>query len=266
MRNRKYAYLCFSYLKWVDDFVDNPNIDKNKKLKFVENQLRLLSSICKGEEADLNSNEEVFLYYCINYAISIDKHNVIKEGKESIESIAMDANRLFNNGIFSASELNDYGIKTVRPVFNLSYYALIPSIELPQNNKYAGRFIWFVLNLRDFFEDIDSGYINISREELKKYEIDRHNLQTKNLTVWMKDKYEEYMSVLNEDITILSYMPIKVKLFWGPIYPYMIYELIRIKVYNYEIRRKLKKNLVKEFKVFTQTFSLSVKFFLRIFI
>ncbi|HSP89078.1 MAG TPA: squalene/phytoene synthase family protein [Ignavibacteriaceae bacterium] len=263
---RKYVYMCFNYLKWVDDFVDNPGIDKSDKLNFIENQLHLLSNLSKGDKVDLKSNEEYFLYYLIQYANSIINYDLIKEIRNSVESIQMDVNRLFKDGIFSFSQLNQYIDKLNRPVFNLTCIFLLPSVKIPENNKYVGKFVWKVLILRDFFEDLDSGYINISREEIEKYNLNIFDLKNDgNRFNWMKDKFSEYLNVLNEDIMIFKSIPLKVKLFWIPIYPQMIYELLKIKNYDYRFGIKHKRYFIKELKVYFQTFLLSIKFLARVF-
>jgi hypothetical protein len=264
--SRKLGYLCFNYLKWVDDFVDNPMNNKNDKLEFVENQLMLISDLSAGKEVELKSNEENFLYHFIKYSDSINNHELIKELRTSVESIEMDALRLNNNGIFSANELNQYLDKVVRPVFNLTYYLLYPSVNILTENEYVGKFIWKVLILRDFFEDIDSGYINISGEDIEKYNLDVNNIKNDiNRIEWMKDKYPESVAILAEDVEIFRSMPLKIRLFWSPIYPFMIYELLRIKIYDYKFGEKHKKNFERELKVYSKWLPLSIKTMLKIF-
>ena len=262
----KYLYLCFNYLKWVDDFVDSPDNDKYKKMEFVESQLKLITDLSNSKEVELKSNEEHFLYHYIKYANSINNNDLIYEVKNSIESIRMDAVRLQKSGIFSSDELHQYLDKVVRPVFNLTYYFLLPSAKILENDKYIGRFVWRVLILRDFFEDVDSGYINISGEDIEKYNLDINNLKKDiNRINWMKDKYPECMTILNEDVSIFKSMPLKIKLFWSPIYPLMIYELIRIKIYDYNFGEKLKKGFLRELKVYSQSFWLSIKAITKVF-
>lgn len=263
---REYLYFCFNYLKWIDDFVDDPINNKDKKIDFVEDQLKLISALSNGERIKLKSNEEYFLFYCIEYANLIKNYDLISELKNSLESIRMDTERLYNNGVFSREELEEYLYKVVHPVFNLTYYFLLPSAKIQKSGKYIGRFVWKVLILRDFFEDLDSGYINISREEIEEYNLNVNNLMTdKNRIKWMKYKYPEYMTILDDDILIFKSMPLKIKLFWCPLYPFMIYELTRIKTYDYNFGVHYKKDLKKELKVFFVSFHLSLNFFLRTF-
>ena len=265
-RRRKYSYLCFNYLKWVDDYVDNPVISKDEKIKFIENQLKLITALSNDEETKIETDEEYFLYYIIQYAQEINNSNLILEVKNSVESIGLDTVRLNHDGIFSDSELNQYMDKMLHPVFNLTYYFLYPSVKISQNNKYIGKFVWKVLILRDFFEDIDSGFINISREDIEKYNLDLSNLKKDvNRIRWMRDTYPEYMKILDNDISIFKSMPLKIKLFWGPIYPYMIYELIKIKIYGYNFGEKNRKNIIRELQAFFIALLLSLKTIIKVF-
>jgi phytoene/squalene synthetase len=264
---RKYVYFCFSYLRWVDDFIDELTNDKYDKVEFIENQLSLIAALSQNKIVEFKSKEEYFLYYCIRYAQTTGDYNLIYEGKRNIEALRMDAIRLCNNGIFSKDEQNQYTNKLVGPIFNLSCYLFFPSLKIKKSENYLGKFLQYVLAARDFFEDLDSGYVNICREDIEKYRLDINNLKKDKKRInWMRDKYPEYLEALEEDISIFRSMPLKIKLFWSPIYPYMIYELMRIKIYDYNFGEKLKKKLSKEIRVYLQSISLSLKFYLRIFV
>ena len=269
---RKYVFLCFSYLRWVDDFVDNPF--SNKKLEFVENQLNLITVLTKSDslkyddlQDELKSKEEFFLYYCIEYAKSNGNYNLIYEGRRNIEAIRMDAVRLANGGLFSNEELNLYIENLVAPIFNLSYYLFSSTEKIENNNEYLGKFLQYVLMLRDFFEDLDSGYINMTAEEVEKFNLDINNIRTdNNRFAWARYKYSECIKILKEDINIFKTLPLKLKLFWSPIYPYIIYDLIKIKFYDFNFGVKNKKEFSKEVKIFFAAFSWILKFYLNVFL
>ena len=269
---RKYVFLSFSYLRWVDDFVDCPF--NTGKLEFVENQLNLLSVLTESRlgkyeqlKVRIKSKEEFFLYYCVRYAKLINNYNPVYEGKRNLEAIKMDAVRLQKQGIFTTKELNLYIDNLVGSIFNLSFYLFYPSGKIGKDDKFLGTFLQYVLILRDFFEDLDSGYINISREEIDKYNIEINNIsQDKKLITWMIDKYEEFIKVLEDDILILKSLPIKLKLFWSPIYPYLISELIRIEIYDYNFGIKNKKVFFKEIRLYKKLFWVVSKFYFKVFL
>ena len=269
---RKYVYLCFSYLRWIDDFVDNPF--NNGKVEFIENQLNLINNLTKSDSEEfrpikerLEHPEEIFLSYCVDYAKSICNYNLIYEGRRNIEAMKMDALRLGCRGLFSNEELDRYIEKLVSPIFNLSCYLFFPSIKIRNNDKYLGKFLQYVLMLRDFDEDLNSGYINLTREEIDKYHLDINNLENdKNRFNWARDKYYESIKILNEEINIFRSLPLKLKLFWSPIYPYMIFELNKIKFYDFDFGTKKRKIFFKELKIFFASVSLTLKVYKSIFL
>ncbi|MEJ2617869.1 MAG: hypothetical protein P8Z35_23140, partial [Ignavibacteriaceae bacterium] len=268
---RKYVFLSFGYLRWVDDFVDNPF--NTGKLEFIENQLNLLSFFTESSlyeyeklKARIKNKEEFFLYYCISYAKLIDNIDPIYEGKRNLEAIKMDAIRLRKQGIFTKQELNLYIHNLVGSVFNLSYNLFCPSVKIEKDDKFLGSFLHYVLMFRDFFEDLDSGYINYTREEIEKYNLDINNIkEDKNRITWMIDKYNECMKILENDIKVLKSLPVKLKLFWHPIYPYMIYELIRIKIYDYNFGIKCEKKFLKEIRLYSELSRVLLKFYFKVF-
>jgi hypothetical protein len=81
----------------------------------------------------------------------------------------------------------------------------------------------------------------------------------------MKDKYSEYLKVLEDDASVLKSLSLKLKFFWSPIYPFIIYDLVRIKVYNYNFGLKIKKSISREIIICKEAFLLSFKFCLRVF-
>lgn len=258
--------MCFQYLKWADDYVDDPQNDKQSKLSFIDKQVNLVAELKDGEDSYLQQ-EEYLLYHLINYALAENKPQIINEIKESLESIKMDAVRIQDDGMFNQDEFSLYLRKVVQPVFNLTYYFLKPSAKLSDKDNYIGKFVWQVLIIRDFFEDIDSGYINIPQEEITKYKLYPDNLKKdENRFLWFKEKYPEYIKTLEDDIRIFRKMPLKIKLFWAPIYPYMIYELLKVKEYNYYFGDKHSKSIIKELKILGKTALSVTGFYLKIFI
>jgi len=239
----------------------------------VENQLKLIEYLSNSESAGspdpvkcLKSREEFFLYYFVKYAQEIKNHNLIFEVKRSVESIRMDAGRLLHNGIFSNNEFKEYINQSSKPLFNIVYYFLFPSEKTFDEKKSMGNFIGYIATYRDFFEDLDAGYVNIGKEDILKYNLNIADLRNdKKLFVWMADKYSELIELMYEEIAVLKSMHIKLKLFWLGPYLVVLKLLIRIEVYDYKFGTKIKKNLMKEVNVFFQSFLLSWKLLLRVF-
>jgi hypothetical protein len=263
VKRRRYLYLCYIYLRWVDDFVDNSGENAGMKKSFVESQLKLIRDFKEGKNVEVKTNEEFMIREYISYAVSINNQKIIDEAESILKSIRLDAERLQSGQVFSLPELRSYIDIQTRPVFNLIFYFLCPEVIISENNPYVGKFLWFVLALRDFAEDINSGFINISCEEIEKYSMDMNNLKNdERRFAWMSDKFPDLIDILDQDASILNSMPVKVKLFWWPAFPALITELLRMHIYNYSQTKKI---FLREFKIYRFSFSLSIKAIIKIF-
>jgi hypothetical protein len=259
-------------LRWVDDYVDNPGRDKHIKIEFVENQLRLIEVLMNEENIDLKDtlsrfkfSQEFFIYYLIKYAQKTNNNNLIVAVKHVVESIWLDAKRLFDSGIFSHNELNHYLALVSKPLSNIIHHFMFPKIKTFSEDKTVGVFLGYVTSIRDFFEDIEMGYINISREEILKYNLNIDDFKhDKKRFDWMADKYPELLELLREEISILKSMPLKARLFWLSPYSLVLTMLIRIKVYDYKFGEKLKKEISRELSVYLQSFSSSLQMYLKV--
>jgi hypothetical protein len=253
--------------------VDNPLNNKLDKIQFVENQLKLIEYLSNAENTGYNYSinqfkydEEFLLYYFTEYTRQVNNHNLILELRRSVESILLDANRLLNDGIFSNQELDQYLDRTSKPLFNIVYYFLFSSETKIDESRSIGKFIEYVAMLRDFFEDLEIGYINVGKEDIIKYNLDVSSLkQDKKLLIWMRDKYPEMVDLMYEEISVLKSMPVKLKLFWTGPYLVVLKLLIRIKVYDFRFGMEFEKKLIKELMIFFQSFLLSMKLLLKIF-
>ncbi len=272
-KHRKYANLCYAYLRWVDDYVDNPENDKHSKVEFVENQLKLIKDFSNEENAnsifqlnELKFNEEFFLYYYIEYAKQLKNDNLIFEIKRVVNSIRIDVERLFCGGILSKDGLNLYIDCASRPCSNIINYFLFPYKKTVNGNKYIGKFLGYITALRDFTEDLEAGYVNIAKEDIVKYNLNIADFKhDRKRFDWMADKYPELLDLLYEEISVLKSMPVKAKLFWLPPYSVVLTMLIRIKIYNYSFGENVKKEFRKELKVYLQSLSLAVKLYFKTF-
>jgi hypothetical protein len=267
-KRRKYFYLMHLYLRWVDDFLDNPENSNLSKKEFVDNQLNLIDTLWKEESKEtmtqLKCTEEFFLYYFIKYCLQVKNYNLVNDARKIVEILGRDVNRLNNNGLFSNDELNRYLIDMGLPVFITIYYFLQPYDKTQK--KITQSFIGYVLLLRDFFEDLEAGYLNIGSDDIRKYNLDISDMRNdKKRFDWLRDKYPEYVQLMYDEIYALKSMPLKVKLFWFPAYPFFLTELYRIKVYDYRFGEKPKKNLSKELKVYSQSLIFIPKIFFIIF-
>jgi len=260
----KFVFLSYSYLKWADDFADNPEISKDAKKEFIEYQLNLLEGIIHNSSVQLKNNEEFFLYHFCKCA---EKENpkIILYLKNILKSIKLDIERLWEGGVFYAVDLKRYIELQTKASFNLVYNVLLPDSNLEENN-YLGRFLWQVRMMKDFQEDQDSGYLNISWEESDFYRLNpKEIMSSPNMKEWVMHNYAECMDILKNEILIIKSLSFKPKIVFAFIYQALFLELIRVKEYNYVLNDINKKKVTKEIKTYFSSLILTLKFYLNIF-
>ncbi len=212
--DRGYLNLCYAYLRWVDDFVDDVTHKNLDKIEFINRQKKLLRDFSLSQNETQLNIEEAFLFYFVRYAITNKKLYLIEAVKIMLESIEMDAQRLQGGGSYSNKEMNLYIDKNSKAFFDIMTGFVMPlNIYTPQN-LYIGRFATRLFMLRDFADDFQQGFLNIPKEDLEYYEIEKTNLHNdKNLFVWVKNEFGRIINLLYDEALIVKTFPFKLKIF-----------------------------------------------------
>ncbi len=265
-KKRNYLYLCYAYLRRVDDTIDNPEINLTDKKTFIAKQQEFIFSLSSDLEPKQLSDEEYYLHYFFKYAKKNNQLFLIEEVGKMVEAMNMDVLRLERDGVFSEKELSRHISIQTNSMFNLVHAFLMKGNYSASNYENLGLFLWHAATLRDLLEDYQSGYLNIDLEEIKKFNIDIGKFEEdNNVKQWMKYKIPIVLEVLNDEIDVLQHLPFKIKIFWSVSYPYYIHKIIKLKTYNYSFINKIETDLGKEIKSYWFTFSTSIKMYSRIF-
>ena len=105
---REYLNLCYGYLRWVDDVVDDPEISLLEKNEFINRQKLLIKSFQNNFEEIPSTIEEYFLYYFIEFTSKNKLKGLVDSVYQMVETISWDVNRLEKDGLFSQEQLNNY--------------------------------------------------------------------------------------------------------------------------------------------------------------
>lgn len=268
-RIRKYLDLCHGYLRWVDDIVDDPARSFAKKKAFINRQKLLIKSYQNNFEEAPNTIEEYFLYYFMEFSLHDNLGILIHDVFNMIDTISWDVDRLQNNGVFSEEKLDDYINLQTQSINNIICY-FTNEIDLQKfNNKNIGisSANANVFMLRDLEEDIDAGFINISKEDLEKYQIDINNIKyDKNLNFWIKDQIKLIVDALYLESKKLKPVPFGMRISHFYVDFYYLPKIIRYKVYGCFLGSFNKKSVTKEILTFWQSFQIVIKLFNNIFI
>lgn len=258
---RGFVYLLHSYLRWLDDFVDNPANDCDTKKSLINRQKEIIQTGIASSSFNSINTQEYYLFYFIRYLVESNQNYFLAHINNLIKSFEMDIERLRRDGVFSESELNEYLKLSNEATFQLSL-AFIKSAKKPEELKgHIGNFFWYILTVRDFKEDIESGFVNLSKEEIQKYNINLTTiLNDPNRFLWLKEKYPQIMELMREESKTLKRMPLVVKIVWLPSYFNLLWELNRHKYYNFQFAVEFKKNYLKEFVSFIEAIIICTKF------
>ena len=276
-KKRNYLFLCYAYLRSVDNFIDDRIKTIDEKKNFIKNQKSLLTSLLNKNGANINSVPEHFLYYIIRYAHSTGNTSLPDELSNMIKTFEWDLQRLENNGIYSQNELEQYISNQATSLFSI-IYCFFPDQNGEINIKsdtfsslnYLFNLVFSSLHnlfmLGGFNEDLDSGYINITKEEFQIYDLNENDLaNNEKLKVWVANKLALIEKLMDEQIAVVKTLPFKLKLYLYGFFPYQYIRIQRFKEYEYTIDDSDKKQFIKEVKVYLKTFIYEVKVFAEIF-
>lgn len=261
----KYLFLCYAYLRWVDNLIDDKTISIDEKKKFINEQFELVANFSHEKDVNPKTNHEAFLYYFLSYAIKHKKPQVINELKNMLEALRMDVCRLEQNGIFDEGNLARYITFLNKSLFGLVHSFMCPKKNYDAKYENLGEIFWSAGTLRDFRKDLECGYINMSKEDLINYEIDikRYN-KDENLKKWLKERIAQLFKLLENEVKILNDMPFKIRVFWSIAYPFYLHKIIRIKMYGYTFDYETKFDFLKEIKSVMAAFTLGTATILKI--
>lgn len=264
---RDYINICFAYLRWADDIVDNPSLPVNQKKKFIEQQKNLISLIYSGNFPEPSGIEEACLIHFAEYAISNGNFILLDEVKNMIDALSMDVDRLENSGVFSNAELDHYINLMSKSVFNILYNFTLPKSEYREGFYLGSKFTTAALMIRDLEEDINAGFINIPAEDINRYKLDINNLiKDKNFSFCLEGRIKFIFEILYKEAALLKYLPMKFRIFTYYSLIYRMVWVVRAKIYKYNLKYISEQNFINEVKTYSLSLLISVNIFLKGFI
>jgi len=204
------ANLLYTYLRWVDDFIDNIDIDKSEQKNFLLEQSEIINSFYNKNKTETKNYLEETISEVINYDIENGRglKTVIKK---MFEVFDFDIKR--KNTFPDFEGLDEYSKKIGDAYTRALLFFLAPSLPYKEKYSISAYASHQVHLLRDFLIDKENGYFNISREEINKYNIKKDLSQDEAFSHWLKEKIRNIKSLFIEGKKTFSEIPIlKVKL------------------------------------------------------
>ena len=260
----KYLKLCFAYLRWVDDIVDNPQFPVSHKRNFINRQLKLISDYSNNIFTSVEGIEESFLFYFFQYGKEQGNEVIINSVRLMIEGLEMDVQRTKRDGIFSEVEMKTYISKMSKSFFDVTACFILPEDKYPFIDTLvttASTKIWMI---RDLQEDYNLGYINITRENLLRYSININNLpHSDNLKKYLCDEINDIIELLMIEAKIIKQFPMRLKLFNYYTQIYYLPKIFRVKAYGYH---PIRVDDHRKIKCKVAAYLLTIRFSLKLFL
>lgn len=260
----KYLKLCFSYLRWVDDIVDNFQLAVLTKRNFINRQLKLISDYSSNISVLQENTEESFLYYFIQYGLSIRNDVIINSVRLMIEGLEMDVQRTERDGVFSESEMNKYISKMSKSFFDVTASFILPEGKYPYQDVIVTAASTKILMIRDLVEDIKHGYINITRENLNLYNLNATSLlRNNNLKLYLTDEIKKIIKTLLDEAETIKQFPMRMRLFNYYNQIYSLPKIFRLIAYEFNPINVLEKRLLrKNLKTYFTSFLFGIRLFI----
>jgi phytoene/squalene synthetase len=161
--------LGYAYFRWVDDFIDDPMHSERSCRAFITCQQKLIDAAYQGEIWSTDRIEEQM----VQYLVEVDFQERLKPYiQDMLAALVWDTRR---RGQFSdRSALQAYSLALGRAYTNALQAFVTQSHVYPDApGRYAaGTAAHLVHLLRDFVQDWEAGYYNISRQEMAEFGLD----------------------------------------------------------------------------------------------
>ena len=211
---------CF-YWRWVDDVADGDRpLPKGytTRREFLQRRDSVANLLFfHSEETIYGDREDILLahYYFLARKRGID---LTRESFDILESIVWDEERARNRRVLTQQELND-GL-------NKLDFACIDGGFKVAEESYSSQDLfalsWAVrtmFNLRDFPKDFAKGIINISAEDIERYEVDLTRLEGRSTIEelidygstrdWYRDQIRYGKNFLDQALSTLGHLRLK---------------------------------------------------------
>lgn len=191
-------FQSYAYFRWLDDFVDQSNDSQESLVCFVLRQKNLIASWYNGESAQASNSRESFIHATINYdkTNEMQLHSMITN---FIEAIEWDVSRRYS--IVSKNDLGIYSLRLGRSyaeglLFGLGMKANDPAYDIAMNKCGSAAHIAHIL--RDLSIDLNLGYVNISCEDMKLFDIDPLDPSLHGIGKWIAFSAEKAEALFSE--------------------------------------------------------------------
>ena len=181
------AYRAYAYFRWVDDWLDQRESARVERLAFVSRQQTLVDCLLLGELPDDLTAEEQMLADLIASDDAADS-GLRSYIRNMMAVMAFDADR--RGRLITERELSNYALCLATAVTDALHYFIGHDDAPPQSaSRYLAAMAAHITHmLRDTFEDIEAGYINVPRELLESTGISPRDVESAPYRDWVRSR------------------------------------------------------------------------------
>jgi hypothetical protein len=183
------AYRAYAYFRWVDDRLDQGDMERPARVAFVERQAALMNSAYGGEPPRDPTLEERMLVELIQR--DVEKNSGLQTYLRNMMAVmAFDAER--RGRLVSQAELTEYSRWLATAVTEAMHYFIGHDCPSPRSEaRYLAVTAAHITHmLRDTFEDVAAGYCNIPREYLESNKIAPQAVESEAYRAWVKSRVQ----------------------------------------------------------------------------
>jgi phytoene/squalene synthetase len=194
-------------VRWIDDVIDVTSKSDEERFEFIKEQKELIDRLYRKEAVNGLTPEENML------AVLIGNEKVNNSGLRSFISnmfalIEFDVYRK-GRGI-KQEELPGYSEKFARSAMDGILYFIGNEHRSPRNGgRYSAFYGSHIAHLlRDTYEDLANGFVNIPEEYLEKHGIGPGDINSDAYRAWVKSRVDEARQCFKEAKSYLNWLTV----------------------------------------------------------
>lgn len=210
------SYRGYAYFRWVDDEIDVRLNSKKDRIEFINRQKQIINNAYENRSVSNLAPEEKLIVDLIatNRNKTSKLHSFIYNFVRIIE---FDASR--KDKRITKKELNWYSeILAIAVIDCIEYFINHDYIYPDSANQYKAAVAAHITHmLRDYYEDLDEGFINIPEEYLLSHNIKPEDVQTEAFRDWVKSQVNLARKYFRQGMTYWKNLPVlrgKLAAFW----------------------------------------------------
>lgn len=203
-RNRvHHAYRAYGYFRWLDDQLDQNNLNRSQGLELINRQKMLIQAAYAKQPCSLANAEEQLLVDLIR-SDPEPAGGIHAYIEHMMEVMAFDVNR--RGQLISASELASYTHHLAVAVTEALHYFIGHSCKPPccAERYHAVTAAHIAHMLRDTLEDTRTGYYNIPQEYLGQHHLDPQNVTAEAYRQWIRQRVRKAQCLFQSGERYLS--------------------------------------------------------------